>query len=55
VLVSNLDRLGDAIERIAGDQGLERALAGRRYVEEHADWRSIGRHFRELIDKFVLT
>ena len=55
VLVSNLDRLGDAIDRIAGDQGLERAYAGRRYVEDHADWRSIGRHFRELIDKFVLT
>jgi glycosyltransferase involved in cell wall biosynthesis len=55
VLVSNLDRLGDAIERVVGDLGAERALAGRRYVEDHADWRSIGRHFRELIDKFVLT
>jgi glycosyltransferase involved in cell wall biosynthesis len=54
VVVCDLDRLGDAMERIEGPLGLERALAGRAWVEGNADWTAIGARFAELVEKFVL-
>jgi glycosyltransferase involved in cell wall biosynthesis len=52
VLVCDLDRLGEAIERI---EGPERAIAGRAWVEANADWKAISVQFSELFDKFVLS
>jgi glycosyltransferase involved in cell wall biosynthesis len=55
VVVSGLERLGDAIERVAGASGEERARAGRAYVEANADWRMIGARFAELVHELVLA
>jgi glycosyltransferase involved in cell wall biosynthesis len=54
VLVCSVDRLADALERVEGPLGTERAAAGRAWVEAKADWRAIGSHFAELFGKFVL-
>ena len=42
------DGLADGIRRLVGVDHTERSLAGRRYVEDHCDWRAIGRRFAAL-------
>ena len=41
-------RLERGIRDLVGHDNSERALAGRRYVEDHCDWRAIGRRFAGL-------
>jgi glycosyltransferase involved in cell wall biosynthesis len=52
VVVCDMDRLADAMDRI---EGPERAIAGRAWVEANADWAAIGARFSQLVDKFVLS
>ena len=52
MVVCDLDKLGEAMERI---EGSERAIAGRAWVEANADWKAIGANFAELVEKFVLS
>jgi hypothetical protein len=40
--------LAAGIAHVIGHPDPERPLAGRRYVEEHCDWRAIGRRFATL-------
>lgn len=49
VLVVEPRRIADGIAEILDDDPGGRALAGRRYVEEHCDWRAIGQRFAELV------
>lgn len=55
VLTVQLDGLAAGVDAIAGETGTDRSLAGRRYVEEHCDWRAIGRQFAALIATRVLS
>lgn len=51
--VAEIGSLGDAIDEVVhGDPG-ERARAGRRYVEDHCDWRAIGSRFADLVATHV--
>lgn len=43
-----LDDLADGVAAFVGLDHTERSLAGRHYVEEHCDWRAIGRRFAAL-------
>ncbi|MFN8051691.1 MAG: glycosyltransferase family 4 protein [Acidimicrobiales bacterium] len=53
VLTVDLDAFGEGIEQLIGRDNAERALAGRHYVEEHCDWRAIGRRFAAITAHFT--
>lgn len=49
VEIASLDHFPNAIARLTTGDQTDRSLAGRRYVEEHCDWRAIGRRFAGLV------
>lgn len=54
IVIAELADLGDAMATTALS-AQDRALAGRAWVVEHADWRIIGRRFAELVTAAVLA
>ena len=57
VLTVEVEDLADGVRTIIGahhtSESSERALAGRHYVEEHCDWRAIGRRFAALVEEQI--
>jgi len=45
--------LREGVAAFAGSDHAERSLAGRHYVEEHCDWRAIGRRFAALVSEHL--
>lgn len=48
-----MDGLADRIGEFVREDHTERSLAGRHYVEEHCDWRAIGRRFAALTAEHI--
>lgn len=55
VEIEPLERFAAGIDSALRGDGTERSLAGRRYVEEHCDWRAIGRRFAALVEDHLPT
>lgn len=55
VLLTDPRRIADGVAELLDDDLGERARAGRRYVEEHCDWRAIGERFAELVAQHTVA
>ena len=53
VEIADEHETAEGIERLLGVDHTERSLAGRHYVEEHCDWRAIGRRFAALTAEHI--
>jgi glycosyltransferase involved in cell wall biosynthesis len=53
VQITGMNDIENGIIRLLGVDHTERSLAGRHYVEEHCDWRAIGRRFAALTAEHI--